>query len=287
MGPSIVFFEFMDRSAWTVFGWEIRKCMRSGSVGTVSGRLLRCSSSRIGLDGLEVDPPLRLEVSRAYYPMSGRLMPLEVRREGFYVRLHAPLPGAAPTILLNGIVMHRITGVDPLSDARAKVRAAGVRKGSRVLDVCTGLGYTAIEEARAGASEVYTIEVSEEVLALAELNPFSRGLTDDKIRLVLGDASSVLEAFPDSYFDVIVHDPPRFHVAGELYSLEFYKLLYRLLRPGGRLFHYTGEPMRRRGRGHGPLVRGVIERLRAAGFRVLGYRRGAQGVAAVKPKRLL
>ena len=42
--------------------------------------------------------------------------------------------------------------------------------------------------------------------------------------------------------DAVLHDPPRFGIAGELYSQSFYDQLARVLRPRGRLFHYTGTP---------------------------------------------
>ena len=42
----------------------------------------------------------------------------------------------------------------------------------------------------------------------------------------------------------MLHDPPRFGIAGELYSQVFYDHFARVLRRGGRLFHYTGAPNR-------------------------------------------
>jgi predicted methyltransferase len=46
----------------------------------------------------------------------------------------------------------------------------------------------------------------------------------------------------------------------------------------GVLFHYTGEP-----RLHGPsIIKGIAERLRIAGFRVLGFDKSALGFIAVK-----
>ena len=42
--------------------------------------------------------------------------------------------------------------------------------------------------------------------------------------------------------NALLHDQPRFGIAGELYSQVFYDQLARVLRSGGRLFHYTGSP---------------------------------------------
>ena len=75
----------------------------------------------------------------------------------------------------------------------------------------------------------------------------------------------------------MLHDPPRFALAGELYSLSFYTELARVLRRGGRLFHYTGAPnSRSRGR---DLAAEVATRLRAAGFEA---RAALDGVLAIR-----
>lgn len=65
------------------------------------------------------------------------------------------------------------------------------------------------------------------------------------------------------YFDAAVHDPPANAMSGELYSLEVYRALRRLLRPGGVLFHYVGDPA---SKASGRLFKGVLQRLREAGF---------------------
>jgi uncharacterized protein len=64
--------------------------------------------------------------------------------------------------------------------------------------------------------------------------------------------------------DALLHDPPRFGIAGELYSQAFYDQLARVLRRGGRLFHYTGSPNKlTSGR---DVPREVATRLEKAGF---------------------
>ena len=65
------------------------------------------------------------------------------------------------------------------------------------------------------------------------------------------------------YFDFCVHDPPTSSMSGELFSLAVYKELRRVLREGGTLFHYVGDPQ---SKASGKLFKGVLERLRAAGF---------------------
>jgi uncharacterized protein len=65
-------------------------------------------------------------------------------------------------------------------------------------------------------------------------------------------------------FDAALHDPPRFGIAGELYSAAFYAELARVLRRGATLFHYTGAPNKlTSGR---DVAREVSQRLRRNGF---------------------
>jgi predicted methyltransferase len=284
---------FERRDNYTVAGWLLlwllRECKEKNwaEARQVNGLQARCSGGRLLLSTGKTE----VEVEEAgvrgpfWYRVSPEgLRPLEIRGAGGYYRLHSPRPGIAPTLLINGIVMHRVAeGWDPLLDARAKVALARPRRGSLVLDTCMGLGYTASEAAARGA-RVVTVEVSRAVLALAEHNPYSSGLASGRVTVLVGDIAQVVEEFREGAFDRVIHDPPRFSVAGDLYSLEFYRKLYRVLRPGGVLVHYTGMPQRGRGRGHGPIVRGVMERLRAAGFRVLGFREKALSVVAVKPR---
>ncbi|WP_456422912.1 class I SAM-dependent methyltransferase [Thermococcus sp.] len=193
------------------------------------------------------------------------------------------VPTIPPTIEINGIRMHRTKGLSPLQDTRNKVNTVNPKEGETVLDTCMGLGYTAIESSKRGAY-VITIEKDPNVIELARINPWSRELfTGGKIQVIQGDAFEVVKKFNDESFDVIIHDPPRFSLAGQLYSEEFYRELFRILKPGGRLFHYVGNPGKRyRGK---DLQKGVMERLRRAGF--VGVKRveEALGVVARKPGR--
>src|SRR5205823_5246081 len=133
-----------------------------------------------------------------------------------------------------------IVGIDPSEDTRRKIAAAGPPRG-RVLDTCTGLGYTAIAAART-ADNVVTVELDPTALEIARLNPWSRGLFDNpRITQVLGDSGERVGEFPDGSFSLVMHDPPTFSLAGDLYAGAFYRQLFRVLAPGGRLFHYIGQ----------------------------------------------
>jgi hypothetical protein len=186
----------------------------------------------------------------------------------------------APTLEIDGIRMHRTKNTTPERDALDKLSILGLH-GGLVLDTCMGLGYTAIQALEFGADRIISVEFEPNVIRIAQLNPWSRKLfTEPDIHKVIGDTYHVVDAFPASLFDHIIHDPPRHDRAGHLYGQEFYKKLARVIKPGGRMFHYTGEP-RSRYRGVN-LQKGITERLRRAGFKGLEYHPGVMGVTCTK-----
>jgi uncharacterized protein len=188
----------------------------------------------------------------------------------------------APTIEISGIRMHRTRDVTPWPDTESKLAALRPVIGS-VLDCTTGLGYTAILAGRT-ATRVTTIERDPNVLAIARENPWSAELfANGRIEQRLGDAFEIVPTLPSANFDRVVHDPPTLALAGELYSLGFYRELFRVTRVGGRLFHYTGAPGSRN-RGRDPPA-SVAQRLREAGFASVRPRSEALGVVAVRPGR--
>ena len=193
-------------------------------------------------------------------------------------RYYSLMPTAnAPTLLISGIPMHRIKDTTPLEDTRQKLRALGKPYG-RILDTATGLGYTAIQAAHT-ADLVLTVELDPAVHDICRHNPWSAELfSRPNIQPLIGDSADLAGVFNDGAFNAIIHDPPTFSLAGQLYSGELYRIFYRILKPGGRLFHYIGNPDSRYGATTG---RGVVTRLRRAGFRVTPKGK-AFGVVGVK-----
>ena len=184
----------------------------------------------------------------------------------------------APTMLISGIPMHRIKDTDPHQDTFSKIKAI-VPFSGQVLDTTMGLGYTAVEAANT-AEHVTTIELDPTVEAVCRANPWSKKLFDNsRITRLTGDSSELIREFSDGAFARIIHDPPTFNLAGELYSLEFYGHLLRVLQTSGRIFHYVGNPASRSGRG---VTRGVVRRLQEAGFSRVKPYPSAFGVVAYK-----
>lgn len=184
----------------------------------------------------------------------------------------------APSMLVSGIPMHRIKDTEPHQDTLEKVRTIKPLVG-QVLDTATGLGYTAIQAARA-ADHVTTIELDPAALQVGRHNPWSQELFDNpKITQLIGDSFELVAEMDASRFTRVIHDPPAFSLAGDLYSGEFYKELHRVMRNQSRLFHYVGDPESKSGRS---ITAGVIRRLEQAGFRQVRRAPRAFGVVAVK-----
>ncbi|GIL46786.1 hypothetical protein Vafri_3676 [Volvox africanus] len=143
-----------------------------------------------------------------------------------------------------------------------------------------GLGYSAIACARLGARRVVTLELDPCVLEVARQNPQSAELFDSGgvIDIKLGPAQETVTTLPDEAFSAVLHDPPRFSHAGELYSQAFYDQIFRVLKCGGRFFHYTGNPGSR-----SSIPKGVKERLIRSGFVNVKWIDKCQGLMAVKP----
>ena len=185
----------------------------------------------------------------------------------------------APALMLSGTLMHRIRGVDPLEDTARKLASLRPVKGE-CLDTATGLGYTAIELARAGADRVITVELDPAVRELSSLNPWSAELYGDaRIERLEGNVADLIADLEDDRFARILHDPPVINLAGDLYSGVFYGHLYRVLEVRGRLFHYIGNPDSPSGQ---RTTRGVVRRLQEAGFDRVRSLPAAFGVAATR-----
>ncbi len=170
-----------------------------------------------------------------------------------------------PCLEISGIRMHCFGKSTVLQTTKQMVSFISPLKGI-VLDTCCGLGYTAIEIAKnPQVQKVYTFEIDSNVLELAKVNPASSELFSSK--KIIMENESVLEKisfFPENFFDRILHDPPAISIAGELYGRPFYKELFRVLKEGGKLYHYTGLTGSKKGV---DLIANTILRLEEIGFK--------------------
>jgi predicted methyltransferase len=184
-----------------------------------------------------------------------------------------------PILEIDGVRMHLVRDFKtPLDYSKEVVRELKIGKNDEVLDTCMGLGYTAIEAAKF-ARKVTTCELNAAVVALCKWNPWSDKLfSSSNVEMVNGDSANLVTGFKAKAFDVIIHDPPRFSHAPQLYSLGFYRELNRIMKPRGRLFHYVGSVGENKGRS---ISVEVANRLRQAGFNARLHTR-TQGVFAEK-----
>jgi predicted methyltransferase len=212
---------------------------------------------------------------RTIYGWNGTGFEALARFDGALYKL-VPTDWGPPTFEIDGIKMLPTARVSPWEDAGNKVKLIAPR-GKVVLDTCGGLGYFAAWCVEGGARQVLSFEKSPEVIWLRNLNPWSPR-PGGALVLTEGDIAQHIGALPDASVDAILHDPPRFGIAGELYSRAFYDQLARVLRRKGRLFHYTGAPNRLTSGRDVPSE--VAKRLRAAGFEA---RLSGDGVLARRP----
>ena len=212
--------------------------------------------------------------ARTVYYWTGRAFEPVQRFTDSLVKL-VPTAWGPPSFEIDGIKMLVSEQVSPWADAGHKVALVQPR-GKVILDTCAGLGYFAAWCLQEGAERVLSFEKNPDVLWLRSLNPWSPP-EDPRLTVTLADISRQVMSLPEQSVDAILHDPPRFGIAGELYSQTFYDQLARVIRRKGRLFHYTGAPNKvSRGR---DLPQEVSRRLARAGFET---RDAGDGVLAVR-----
>ncbi len=196
-----------------------------------------------------------------------------------------PTQWGAPTFEIDGIKMLATSRMSPWVDAGRKVRLIQPH-GKVILDTCGGLGYFAASCLGGGSAHIHSYEKNSDVIWLRSLNPWSPDnleshLAASAMTLTNGDIAERISGHANDSVDAILHDPPRFGIAGELYSQLFYNQLARVLKRKGKMFHYTGMPNKlSSGR---DLSNEVATRLHRAGFTTeLCF----DGVLAIKTRKV-
>ncbi|MDD4295097.1 MAG: methyltransferase [Candidatus Omnitrophica bacterium] len=140
-----------------------------------------------------------------------------------------------PTTAISSVPMHRVAS--PKIDSENKITS--LQPHGKILDTCTGMGYTAILCAKT-CREIYTFEKDPNMIFLAKLNPCSEKLfSAPNIKIHEKDINTAIYSLPSDFFDYIVHDPPTYKMAPDLFSEKFYKELHRILKIHGKMFHYV------------------------------------------------
>ncbi len=153
---------------------------------------------------------------------------------------------------------HSISGA--LEEAFEKhVKPLQIKNGMKILDFCFGLGYnsiaavyehkdleiTALENDLQILRLITEIEVPEKIRKIHET--FSsladkRKITDEEgnsINLILGDAAKTIKDLPSAYYHRVFFDPFSPGKQPELWSLEIFQELYRVLKRNGMLSTYS------------------------------------------------
>jgi predicted methyltransferase len=186
-----------------------------------------------------------------------------------------PTEWGPPTFEIDGIKMLPTAQLSPYADAERKVGLIQPR-GKVILDTCGGLGYFAAWCLQRQATQVLSYEKAADVIWLRSLNPWSPHIGGG-LTLTQGDVAEQITLLRSGSIDAVLHDPPRFGIAGELYSQVFYDQLARVLKRKGKLFHYTGAPNKlTSGR---DVPNEVMKRLQQAGF---AAKLNGDGILAVK-----
>jgi predicted methyltransferase len=217
---------------------------------------------------------------RTVYGWNGTGFEAVSRFSGSLIKL-VPTDWGPPTFEIDGIKMLPTAKVSPFEDARRKVALIEPR-GKRVLDCCGGLGYFAHWCLTDMAAEVHSYEKNDSVLWLRTINPWSPH-GNPRLKLQQADVAQQIASLPARSFDAILHDPPRFGIAGELYSQAFYGELARVITGNGLLFHYTGTPNKLTSGRDVPAE--VKRRLQKAGFTAKLEGDGVLARRVVKPAR--
>lgn len=160
-------------------------------------------------------------------------------------------------------------------EARKKfVDPSGLAKKSKtcdlkLLDICFGLGTNSLEALCAAGPEhtleITALEMDQRIVRAAaehfqfhESDPVDWKKTLDELlstgwsatgnhqlKICWGDARRLIQNLPDGIFDLVFHDPFSSQHCPELWTMEFFQQLFRVMKPDGILLTYSSaQPVR-------------------------------------------
>jgi uncharacterized protein len=253
---------------------------RAGAAAAQCSLDLRRSTTQVEIqsecwiwNGMRYSYPKTHKAHTVYHWTEGQFQ--AVARFGTSLIKLVPTDWGPPTFEIDGIKMLPTAKISPYDDAERKVGLIQPR-AKVILDCCGGLGYFAAWCLRGHARQILSFEKNADVLWLRSLNPWSPE-PHAALSLTQADIAQAVKTLATASVDAVLHDPPRFAIAGDLYSQVFYEDLSRVMKRRGRMFHYTGTPNQAsRGR---DLAGEVSRRLTQTGFEA---RREGDGVLAIK-----
>ena len=172
-----------------------------------------------------------------------------------------------------------------LQEAELKyVETLGVKDGDTILDICFGLGYNTFAAIKKCKNlKVTALEIDPKVLQalqgldLGEEYEIIKKLAKDKtfkdenydLQLILGPAQETIKEIKET-FDIVFLDPFSPKGNPELWTSEFFKDIYKVMKPGAKLTTYS-------------CARSVRDNLKEARFQITDgpkmHRRGPSTIA--------
>lgn len=181
-----------------------------------------------------------------------------------------------------GECMHSKTGAIEESFKKFVEPCLGI-KNPKLLDICFGLGYNsaAALENFGEDLEIVGLEADSAILQkIQNLNPNLKHYSIikklamlqefDNKKILIGNATQTIKTLPTSYFNMVFLDPFSPGKNPELWSADFFKEIYRVMKPCGVLTTYS-------------CARTVRDNLKEVGFKVTDgpcvHRRGPSTIA--------
>ncbi|MBW3015553.1 methyltransferase domain-containing protein [Candidatus Woesearchaeota archaeon] len=202
-------------------------------------------------------PKLRRDDKNCYVLVDGKLRKVQWIGEDTRFLYKLVPTSNKPILQVSGTSMHKKDFV---------IRVENEKLKGHVLDAGTGLGYTAIAASET-ADKVITVELDQNVIEMQKLNPWSKELFEsNKIDARVGDIVVWLKKFKDDEFDYLILDGGTPKSSGDFFSLKNYKEAYRVLKKGGKLFHYLPKPQIKAGR---DFAAECVKRMEKVGFKLV------------------